>query len=63
MFSSSDEVYDVSISWNYFQLSMTDNFCLGKWAKIERNDGKLLLFMIVQFTLKADDNSQKLDMI
>ena len=42
MFSSSNEVYDVSISWNYFQLSMTDNFCLGKWAKIERNDSKLL---------------------
>ena len=38
----SDVVYDVSISWNYILLSLTDNFGLGKWAKIERNDDKLL---------------------
>ena len=42
IFSSSDEVYDVSISWNYILLTVTDNFGQGKWAKIERNDGKLL---------------------
>ena len=42
MFSSSDEVYDVSISWNYIPLSVTDNFSVGKWTKIERNNGKLL---------------------
>ena len=40
--SSSEEVYDVSISWNYILLSVTDNFGLGRWAKIERNDGKPL---------------------
>ena len=38
----SDEVYDVSISWNYILLSVNYNFGLGKWAKSERNDGKLL---------------------
>ena len=42
IFSSSDKVRDVSISWNYILLSVTDNFGLGKWAKIERNDSKLL---------------------
>ena len=42
MFSSSDEVYDVSISWNYMLLSVTYNFGLRKWAKIERNDSKPL---------------------
>ena len=42
MFSSSDEVYDVSISWNYIPLSVTDNLSVGKWTKIERNNGKLL---------------------
>ena len=31
------EVCDVSISSNYILLSMTDNFSLRKWAKIERN--------------------------
>ena len=36
------EVCDVSISSNYSLLSMTDNFSLGKWAKIERNGSKLL---------------------
>ena len=40
--SSSDEVYDVSISWNYTLLSMANNFTLGKLTKIERNRGKLL---------------------
>ena len=38
----SDVVYDVNISWYYILLSATDNFGLGKWAKIERNDDKLL---------------------
>ena len=42
MFSPSNEVYDDSIGWNYIQLSMTDNFDLGEWTEIERNDGKLL---------------------
>ena len=42
MLSSSDEVYDDSISWNYVLLSVTYKFGLGKWAKIERNDGKQL---------------------
>ena len=42
MFSSPDEVYDVSISWNYITLSVTYFFGQGKWAKIERNGGKLL---------------------
>ena len=42
MFSSLDEVYDVSRSWNYILLSVTNDFGSGKWAKIERNDGKLL---------------------
>ena len=42
MFSSSDEVYDVSISWHYIHLRVTYNFGLGKWAKIERKNGKLL---------------------
>ena len=40
--SSSDEVYDDSISLNYILLSVTNNFGLGKWAKIERNDCKQL---------------------
>ena len=35
-------VYDVSISWNYILFSVTYNFGMGKWAKISRNDGKLL---------------------
>ena len=43
MFSSSDVVYDVSISWNYILLCLNDNFRLKKnGAKIERNDGKQL---------------------
>ena len=42
MFASPDKVYSVSISWNFILLSVTYNFGLGKWAKIERNDGKLL---------------------
>ena len=42
MFSSSDEVHDVSISWNYILLSVTYNFGSGNWAKIERNDSKPL---------------------
>ena len=42
MFSSSSVVYDVSISWNYILLSVTDNFGLRKWAEIERNDRKLI---------------------
>ena len=42
MFSSSDEVHDVSISWNYILLSVTYNFGPGEWAKIERNDSKPL---------------------
>ena len=42
MLSSSDEVYDDSISLNYILLSVTYNFGLAKWAKIERNDGKQL---------------------
>ena len=29
-------------SWNYILLSVTYNFGLGKWAKIEKNVGKLL---------------------
>ena len=45
MFSSSDEAHDVSISWNYILLSVTYNFGLGKWAKIERNDSKPLCVM------------------
>ena len=36
MLSSSDVVYNVTISWNYILLSVTDNFGLGKWAKMER---------------------------
>ena len=40
--SSSDEVYDDSINLNYILLSVTNNFGLGKWAKIERNDCKQL---------------------
>ena len=36
MFSSSDEVCDVSISWNYILLSMTHKFGLWKWARIEK---------------------------
>ena len=42
MFSSSDEVHDVSISWNYILLSVTYNFGSGNWANIERNDSKPL---------------------
>ena len=38
MFSSSEEVHDVSINWNCILLSPSYNFGLGKWAKIERND-------------------------
>ena len=38
MFSSSEEVHDISINWNYILLSPSYNFGLGKWAKIERND-------------------------
>ena len=45
MFSSSDEVHDVNISWNYILLSVTYNFGLGKWAKIVRNDSKPLCVM------------------
>ena len=41
-FFSSDEMFYVSIGWNYILLNVTDNFGLGKWAKIERKDGKLL---------------------
>ena len=43
IFSSPEEVCDLSFSWNYIILSVTDNFGSGKWAKIERNDvpGKL----------------------
>ena len=41
-FRGSEEVCDVSISWSYILLSVADNFGLGKWVKIERNDGKLL---------------------
>ena len=33
---------DVSISWGYVLLSTNDNFSFGKWAKIERNDCKVL---------------------
>ena len=39
---SLDGLYDVSVSWNYILLSATYNSGLGKWAKIEGNDGKLL---------------------
>ena len=42
MLSSSDEVHDDRISLNYILLSVNCNFGLGKWAKIERNDGKQL---------------------
>ena len=42
IFSSSDDVCDVSIRVNYILLTVTDIFGKGKWAKIERNDGKLL---------------------
>ena len=42
MLSSSDEVHDVGISWNYILLNATYNFGLGKGAKIERNDSKPL---------------------
>ena len=35
-------VYDASISWNYILFSVTYNFGMGKWVKIERNDGILL---------------------
>ena len=35
MLSSSDEVQDVSISWSYTLLSVTDNFGVGKWAKLK----------------------------
>ena len=42
MFSSSDEVYDVSIGWHYILLSATFNFGLGKWAKVDKNDVTLL---------------------
>ena len=35
-------MFDVSISWNYIILRVTDNFGLGKYAKIEGNDGKVL---------------------
>ena len=42
MLSSSDEVHNVSISWNYILLSVTYNFGWGKGAKIERNDSKPL---------------------
>ena len=42
MFSSSVEVHDVSISLNCILLSVTYNFDLGKWTKIERNDSKPL---------------------
>ena len=42
MFYFSDAVYGVNISWNYILLRVTNNFGLGKWAKIERNDGKVL---------------------
>ena len=37
--SSSDEVYDVSISWIYILLSLTDNFGVGKWAKLWPSKG------------------------
>ena len=36
MLSSSDVVYNVTISWNCILLSLTDDFDLGKWAKMER---------------------------
>ena len=42
MLSFSDEVCDDSIGWNYILVSVNYNFGLGKWAKIERNDGKQL---------------------
>ena len=43
MFSFSDAVYGVNISCQYYiLLRLTDNYGLGKWAKIERNDGKVL---------------------
>ena len=42
MFYSSDVVLNVGIGWNYILLSVTCNFGLGKWAKIEENGGKLL---------------------
>ena len=45
-----DEVFDVSISWNYILLIVTGNFGLGEWAKIERNDGKLLRWSIEKCT-------------
>ena len=35
MCSSLDGLYDVSISWNYILLSVTDNFGLGKWAELK----------------------------
>ena len=38
MFSSSEEVHDISINWNYILLIPSYNFGLWKWAKIERND-------------------------
>ena len=43
---SSGEVYADSISLNYILLSVNCNFGLGKWAKIERNDGKKLCIQI-----------------
>ena len=55
MFSSSDEVYDVSISRNYILLSVTYNFGLGNSAKIERNDGKLLCVKTIG-RLKSEDS-------
>ena len=54
MFASPDKVYSVSISWNFILLSVTYNFGLGNWAKIERNDGNtpesygLLLYLLLK---------------
>ena len=42
MFSSSHKVHDVNNIWNYILWSVIENFGLEKWAKIERNNGKLL---------------------
>ena len=43
MYSSSDVIYEVSISWKYILLSVNDNFSVRrKLAKIVRDDIKTL---------------------
>ena len=44
---------------NYILLSVTDNFCEGKWAKIERNDGKLLRWSIEECTRVNSESVQQ----